>query len=119
IGALVRESVLEKLLAGKVLKIRVMDPALAHPLIGQSVNALEQQQPHHEAGLNARSAVLAVERGDLAVDPVPVELAGELNQLSSRARNRSLAPVVWCFLGRIDPSDADRESCFAPQGNPE
>jgi hypothetical protein len=42
---------------------------------------LEQQQPHHEAGLNARSAVLAVERGDLAVDPVPVELAGELNQL--------------------------------------
>ena len=58
-----------------------MDPALAHPLIGQPVNVLEQQKPDHEAGLDARSAVLAVERRDLAVVPVPIEFAGELNQL--------------------------------------
>ena len=58
-----------------------MDPALARSFIGQPVNVLEQQKPDHEAGLDARSAVLAVERRDLAVVPVPIEFAGELNQL--------------------------------------
>jgi hypothetical protein len=37
---------------------------------------------------------------------------------SSLARNRSSDPVVLCFFGRIAPSDADRESRFAPGGNP-
>ena len=81
VRALVREGVLEKLFAGEELEIRVVDPALAHPFIGQPVNVLEQQQPDHEAGLDPRPAVLAVERRDLAVDPVPIDLAGEQNQL--------------------------------------
>src|SRR4249919_1742247 len=81
VRALVREGVLEKLFAGEELEIRVVDPALAHPFIGQSVNVLEQQQPDHEAGLDPRPAVLAVERRDLAVDPVPIDLAGKQNQL--------------------------------------
>jgi len=81
VRTLVRERVLEELFASKILEIRVVDPALAHPLIGQPVNVLEQQQPDHEAGLDAWPAVPAVERRDLAVDPVPIELAGELNQL--------------------------------------
>src|ERR1700735_3748917 len=81
VRALVREGVLEKLFAGEELEIRVVDPALAHPLIGQPVNVLEQQQPDHEAGLDARPAVLAVERRDLAVDPVPIDLARKQNQL--------------------------------------
>ena len=34
VGALVRELVLEKLLAGEVLEIRVIDPALAHAFVG-------------------------------------------------------------------------------------
>jgi hypothetical protein len=34
IAALVREGMLEELLAGEVLEIRVMDPALAHSLVG-------------------------------------------------------------------------------------
>ena len=34
IAPLVREGMLEELLAGEVLEIRVMDPALAHPLVG-------------------------------------------------------------------------------------
>ena len=42
-------------------------------------NVLEQ--PDSEAGLDRRPAVLAVERCDLAVDPVPIDLAGKLNQL--------------------------------------
>src|SRR6478672_7460457 len=51
------------------------------PLIGQPVNVLEQQQPDHEAGLDPRPPVLAVERCDLAVDPIPIDLAGKQNQL--------------------------------------
>src|SRR5215831_17988462 len=42
---------------------------------------LEQQQPDHKAGLDAGSAVVAVERRDLAVYPGPVDLAGKLHQL--------------------------------------
>jgi hypothetical protein len=42
---------------------------------------LEQQQPDHEAGCDPGPAVLAVERSDLAVDPVPVDLAHQQNQL--------------------------------------
>src|SRR6476619_1706606 len=57
------------------------DRALAHPFIGQPVNVLEQQQPDHEPGLDPRPAVLAVKRRDLAVDPVPIDLAGKQNQL--------------------------------------
>ncbi len=45
VRALVREDVLEELFAGEELEMRVVDPALAHPLIGQPVNVLEQQQP--------------------------------------------------------------------------
>src|SRR5215203_4054044 len=81
VRALVREDVLEKLFAGEELEIRVVDPALAHTFIGQPVNVLEQQQPDHETGLDPRPAVLAVERRDLAVDPVPIDLAGKQNQL--------------------------------------
>ncbi len=34
IGALMREFVLEELRAGEVLEVRVVDPALAHPIVG-------------------------------------------------------------------------------------
>src|ERR1700734_1335469 len=81
VRALVREGVLEELFAGEELEIRVMDPALAYPFIRQPVDMLEQQQPNHEAGLDPWPAVLAVERRDLAVDPVPIDLAGKQNQL--------------------------------------
>jgi hypothetical protein len=78
---LVREGVLEQFFSGEELEIRVVDPALAHSLIGQPVKVLEQQQPDHEAGLDPRPPVLAVERCDLAVDPIPIDLAGKQNQL--------------------------------------
>src|SRR5260221_14570519 len=81
VRALVRKGVLEELFAGEELEIRVVDPALAHPFIRQPVNVLEQQQPDHEPGLDPGPAVLAVERCDLAVDPVPIDLAGKQNQL--------------------------------------
>src|SRR6478736_1264220 len=62
VRAFVRKLVLEKLLSGEVLEIRIMHPALADTLVGQSVDVLEQQQPDHESGLNSRPAFVAVER---------------------------------------------------------
>ena len=81
VRALVRELVLEELLPGEVLEIRVIDPALADALVGQAVDVLEQQQPDHEPGLNPGPALVAVERRDLAVDPIPIDLARKLHQL--------------------------------------
>jgi hypothetical protein len=46
---------LEELLPGEVLEIRVVDPALAHRFIGQAVDAFEQQQAQHEPRLDPRS----------------------------------------------------------------
>jgi hypothetical protein len=42
---------------------------------------LEQQQADHEAAFDTGPPLVAVERRDLAVDPGPVDLAGELHQL--------------------------------------
>ena len=81
VGALVRELVLEELRAGEVLEIRIIDPTLAHLFVRQRVDVLEQQEPDDEAGRDPGPAMFAVERRDLAIDPVPVDLAGELHQL--------------------------------------
>jgi hypothetical protein len=59
---------LEELLAGEVLEVRVVDPALAYLFIGQGEDVLEQQKPDHEAGLDPGPALVAVERRDLAVE---------------------------------------------------
>jgi hypothetical protein len=42
VRAFVRELMLEELFAGKVLKIGVVDPAIAHAFVGKPVNLLEQ-----------------------------------------------------------------------------
>src|ERR1700686_1529584 len=80
VRALMRELVLEKLFSGEELEIGIIDPALARAFIGQSVNLLEQQQPDRKPRRDPGPALVAVERGDLAVDKVPVDLAGELRQ---------------------------------------
>ena len=84
VGALVRELVLEELVAGKVFEIRVMDPAVACAFVGQPVDVFEQQEPNRKACLDPRPALVAVERRDLAIDPIPIDLAGELRQLVFR-----------------------------------
>jgi hypothetical protein len=81
VGAFVRELVLEKLLAGEVLEVGIVDPALAQAFIGQPVNLLEQQQPDCKPRRDPRPALVAVERRDLAVDKAPVHLRGQLRQL--------------------------------------
>jgi hypothetical protein len=81
VGALVWEDVLEELLAGEVLEIRVVDPALADAFVGQGVDVLEQQQTDQKAGLDPGPTLVAIERRDFAIDPIPIDLAGELRQL--------------------------------------
>jgi hypothetical protein len=60
---------------------------------------------HRLDGRTRGRPLVAVERGDLAVDKVPVDLAGELCLRlmiwSSHARNRSPDLVVSGFFGRI------------------
>ena len=58
-----------------------MHPALAHAFVGQPVDVLEQQKPDHEPGLDPGPSLVAVERRDLAVDPLPVDLACERHQI--------------------------------------
>src|SRR5262245_26165484 len=79
VRALVRKLVLEELLSGEVLEVWIIDPALAHAFVGQSVNMLEQKKPDHKLCRNSRPATVAVQRRDLAVDEVPVDLARELH----------------------------------------
>src|SRR6516162_2901038 len=114
VASLMRELVLEKLFTREVLEIRVVDPAFADVLIGQAVDVLEQEQPDHEPALDPRPALRAVERRDLAIDPVPVILAPSCTSScfrlmiwSSLARNRSPSPVVSGFFGRIVPLRCD------------
>ena len=75
-----REAVLEELFPGEILEIRIMHPALTNALVRQPVNVLEQQKPDHEAGLDSGPALVAVKRCDLAIQPLPVELACKLHQ---------------------------------------
>src|ERR1700686_3640629 len=81
VRALVRELVLEELLAGEVLEIRVMDSAVACAFGGKRVDVFEQQEPDRKAPPGPRPALWAVERRDLAIDPIPIDLAGVLRQL--------------------------------------
>jgi hypothetical protein len=79
--ALVWKLMLEELFPSEILEIRVMHSALAHALVQQAMDVLEQQKPNHEPGLDSGPARLAVERRDLTVDPRPVELVSKLHQL--------------------------------------
>src|SRR3989440_12203995 len=78
VRALVRKLVPEELLSGEVLEVWIMDPAFAHAFVGQSVNMLEQKKPDHKLCRNSRPATVAVQRRDLAVDELPVDLARKL-----------------------------------------
>jgi len=48
-GALVRELMLEELLAGEVLEIGIMHPAVPDLLVGQGVGVFQQKHADHEA----------------------------------------------------------------------
>jgi hypothetical protein len=125
VGSFMPELMLEKLFAGEVLEIGIIDPALAHAFIRQPVNVFEQQQPDHEACRDPGPPFVAVKRSDLAVDKVPVDLCGQPRQFmievddlvqlglgTDRLISSSRASSVASFS-----SDAPTESCFAKKGN--
>src|SRR5262245_54642318 len=125
VGALVREAVLEELLAGEVLKVGVVDPALAHLFIGQAEDVLEKHQSDHEARRNPGPALVAVERSDLLVEVLPIEPAGELDQLMLHVDDLiEPGPEQITFPSRLvllrphRPLRCSTESLFAPKGNP-
>lgn len=80
-GALVAQLVLEEALAGEVLEIGIVHPALAHALVGQRVDVLEQQQAQHVAARDPGPPLVAEAGRHLLVQPGPVDPLGELNQL--------------------------------------
>ncbi len=79
VRALVRKLMLEELLSSEVLEVWIIDPAFAHAFVGQSVNMLEKKKSDHKLCRNSRPATVAVQRRDLAVDELPVDLARELH----------------------------------------
>jgi hypothetical protein len=84
IRTLMRELALEKLRAGEVLGMRIIDPTLAHPFVGQIVDALVQK------GV-ARLRDLAI-KFDSILRASCTSLCFILMIWSSLARNRSLSP---------------------------
>jgi hypothetical protein len=115
VTALVRELVLEKLLAGEVLEIRIVDPALAHGFVGQTVDVFEQEEPDDEPGLDPGPALVVIERRDLAIDPVPVDLAGELHQLVLRVDDLLRA---WRETDHLPPSSSASLVASSPPMRP-
>ena len=79
--ALMRKGVLEERLAGEVLEVGIVEPALAYPFVGHLVDVFQEQEPDHEPRLGRRPAVLAEQPSQLGVEPVPVDLIGQPRQL--------------------------------------
>lgn len=73
--------VTEKLRDSEVLEVRVLDPARADPFVRQILDVLEEKQPHHEAHWGAGAAMLAKQRGEFIIDPVPIDLPSQAHQL--------------------------------------
>jgi hypothetical protein len=73
--------VVEELLAGEVLEVRVINPALAHLPVGEGVDVLQQQQPHRNAARQPGPTFVAEQRRDLIVNPPPIDRASEPHQL--------------------------------------
>jgi hypothetical protein len=126
VRALVRKLVLEELLSSEVLEVRVIDPAFAHAFVRQPVNVLEQKSPTtNRVAIPGRPLSLysgAISPSMKSQSILLASCASSCLMLmiwSSRARNRSLDPVVSCFLGRIAPSDTATESCFSIRENRE
>src|SRR5258705_4269760 len=86
---------------------------------------LEQQKTDHEAGLDPGSALVAVERCDLAVEPFPIEFAGKLHQRVLHVDDliepgpEQIARIRRLMLLRPHRAlRCDTESLFVPEGNP-
>jgi hypothetical protein len=94
----------------KYLKYGVVDQrALAHSVVGQPVNGLEQHKTDHEAGATRREALVA-ERRNLAVDRAKLRLPMWLRPSS---RTKMLA---WKYWGRTSMVRCQRLPGLPRQG---
>src|SRR4029079_12549591 len=75
VRTLVRKLVLEEFRTGEVLEIGIVNPALTYRFVGQRKDVLEQEQPDDETSLDPGAALVAVKRRDLAIEPLPIDLA--------------------------------------------
>lgn len=71
----------KRLLAGEVLEVKIVDPALAHAFVGERIDVLQQQQTDHEAGLGSRPPGIAELVGQFTVEPVSVDRVGQAHKL--------------------------------------
>src|SRR5262249_21813149 len=86
---------------------------------------LEQHQPDHEASCNPGPALVAVKRSDLPVEVLPIDPAGERDQLVLHVDDLiEPGPEQIVFPSRLvlfrphRPLRCSTESLFEPKGNP-
>ena len=64
VRAVVGEGVLEKLFTGEELEIRVVDPALAHPFIGQPRKRLDIARRKFPTSMARMDSIVEVDAGE-------------------------------------------------------
>lgn len=113
-GALMRQTMLEERLASKILKIRIVHPALPQLLIREAIGRLQKEHPDHEPDRLGRPAMIAEGRGQFVVEPVPVELIGQEHQFVAQVtENARKLPLHTHFLAK--PNAAIREKHYSNQ----
>ena len=76
-----RRGVFEVLLAAEVLPVGVLNPALAHQLIGEVERVLQVMQSHHQANSDTGTALaFDVERAEALGSCLPINRAREFEQ---------------------------------------
>src|ERR1700730_803828 len=120
---------LEKLLAAKVLVIRVLDPLLAHYFVAEIVGVLENRQPRHQPGRQRRpTRTVGVNRPELLFQKSPVDRPRQFRQrvvhvddlVQPRTKQILLAafpPLPWPHR-TLHQSHDGRESRLEIRGNP-
>ncbi|MGY3622298.1 hypothetical protein ACVJGD_008494 [Bradyrhizobium sp. USDA 10063] len=114
---------MEELFAREVLKIRIVDPALARALIGQPINVLGNSSPimKRVAGpgrpFSLWSGAIALSIQSQSILPASRTNSCFISMIwSSLARNRSRDPVVVYLFGRIAPPMRTGRHASSPKG---
>src|SRR5258708_4750904 len=80
-GSIERQPVLEKLLAAKVLVIRILDPLLAHHLVAEIIGVLENREPRHQPGRQRRPpGAIGIYGTELPFQKPPLDRPRQLRQ---------------------------------------
>ena len=125
--ALMTHLVLEEFLAGEVLEIGIVNPAITHILIRQIVNVLQEQKADHEPGRYTWPAIPFKKIRQFLVDPGPVDLITKPHQfvphvddLIEAGPEQILRPRSLFGFRSHCPlrNNASMESCHSRKGNP-